>query len=196
MENTSLNLNSTRSDKFSLILSEIPSLPYIRKLGETQLEKNLEAQEGYTDFMLGLSSVELPGMSHTEEKVGGQFSPVSIEASTVEFDNLTTEIKVDADWFTYKVIYAWMNLIKNPFGYNIGTINELETSLFVDGKVLVRDNMTDSPFLEFNFTDLRPITLPALSFDYKTDEEMTLSVTWGFSTFELMDGSGNPILVT
>ena len=194
MENTSLNLNSTRSDKFSFVLAEIPSLPYLRNDGNSELERNLEKQEGYTDFMLGLSSVELPGMTHVEEKVGSQFSPISIDASTVEFDNLTTELKIDSNYFVYKVIYAWMNLIKNPFGYNIGNIQELETNLFVDGKILVRDNMDDKPFLEFNFIDLHPISLPSLAFDYKTDDELTISVTWGFTSFELMDGSGTPIL--
>ena len=194
MENTTLNLNSSRSDKFSLVLSEIPSLPYLRNTGETDIEKQLEQQEAYTDFMLGLGSVELPGMSHAEEKIGSQFSPISVNASTVEFDNLTTDIKVDASYFTYKVIYVWMNLIKNPFGYNSGTIREIETNLFVDGKVLIRDNMDNKPFLEYNFVDLRPITLPALTFDYKTDEELTISVTWGFTSFELLDGFGNPIL--
>jgi hypothetical protein len=194
MENSTLNLNASRSDKFIFVLSDIPSLSRISVDNDNELERNLENKEAYDNFMLGIHSVEIPGMNHTEQKISTPFSPISVGSMTVEFDALVTEIKIDANFFTYKVIHTWMNMIKNPFGFNETQINDTESNLYVDGTIMVNDNMDNRSILAFDFVDLHPISLPSLSMDYRTNDEMTISVTWGYTSYDLVDNRGTPIL--
>jgi len=194
MDNTSLNLNSSRSDKFSLVLSDIPSIQYVNEENPDEVERNLERNEGYDNFMLSLGSLDLPGITHGEEKVGSVFTAISESTMVSEFDSFTTEIKIDSAYYVYKLLFVWMLLIKNPYGYNQFPVARTEQEFFVDGSVLIRDNMENKPMLQFDFVDLRPISLPSLSLDYKTDEELTLSVTWGYTAFYLRNNRGEDIL--
>ena len=147
MENTSLNLNSARNDKFTFVLSEIPSISIVNTNSEDEMERNLEHKEGYDNFMLSIGSVEIPGLSLGDQKIGTMFSGISVTDMTLEFDPLVTEIKIDANYYAYKLIHTWMTMIKNPFGFNDMKTQDAETKLYVDGSIMVNDNMTNKSIM-------------------------------------------------
>lgn len=195
MENTNLNLNPSRPDKFKFVLSDIPSLSYINEATPDEFEQNIEKGEGYNNFLLSIMSVDLPGIVHNEEKVGTMFSSVSTNTMNVDFEVLTTDLKLDADFYIYKLLFAWMRLIKNPYGFNYANINETETKMFVDGSVIINDIMDNKGIMQYDFVDLRPIILPPLPLNYQDDTELRLNVTWAYTAFNIRNSRGEDLLL-
>lgn len=190
MENTSLNLNSIKNDRFSFVLSSIPSIDVVNSINENELERNIESKESYDNFLLGIMSVDLPSMDIPSTKVGTSFSPISVPTMEVEFGQLSTNIKMDSSFFIYKLLHTWMIMIKNPEGYNNKGIYDTSVDLFVDASLVINDTMENKPILSFDMTDLRPSSLPPLNFDYRSDEQIEMTVTWDFTTFELKNNRG------
>lgn len=190
MENTSLNLNSIKNDKFSFVLSSIPSIDKVNNINEDELERNIESKESYDNFLLGIMSIDLPSIDIPSTKVNTTFSPISVPTMEVEFGQLSTNIKMDSSLYIYKLLHTWMIMIKNPEGYNSQTNYDTSTNLFVDASLVINDTMSNKPILSFDMTDLRPSSLPPLSLDYRSDENIEITVTWDFTTFELKNNRG------
>jgi len=200
-DNSQLNLNRARSDKFSFILSDIPSSRLL--LGDsistmTSMEINRELIYDHNIFYLSLQSVNLPGISLGDATVQTMFSPQVHTDMRYTFDSLTTEVRLDNNYIIYQLMVLWLMLIKNPEGFN--QFNNLETfkKTTVRGTLIVRENIKEgddyNPVMTFDFIDLRPISIPQIPLNFSdTGNEISMSIGWQYSYFLPRDVYGQPL---
>jgi hypothetical protein len=153
-------------------------------------------------FRLSLQTVSLPGVSIGDSKLPTMFSPIALVDMVYSFDPLTTGIRIDSNYVVYKLMLLWLHLIKNPEGFNQFDNKKTFDITTVTGTIVVRGNLKDSvtsdyaPVMAFDFFDLRPISVPAISFDYSNEgEETPLDITWTYSYFMPRKANGDPISI-
>ncbi len=182
-ENSSLNINPARADKFYLIFGDIPSLSMLAPNELSEINKILITNEDKNFFHLGIKGVTLPGISLDEMNVNTTHMNIKDISMKYNFENLTTSIKLDSNFFIYKMISLWMMLMNNPEGYNQYASLKTFEKTAVNAVLVAKDNF-NNPVVSFEFYDLRPISLPSipLSFDNEGDE-IVLDVTWQYTYF-------------
>lgn len=199
--NQQLNLNRARLDKYSLILSSIPSAVLLSgsEIEEEMLKDIIDEENS---FRLSLQSVELPGVSLGESKLPTMFSPIALVDMVYNFDDLTTGIRIDSNYVVYKLMLLWLHLIKNPEGFNQFDNKKTFDVTTVTGTIIVRGNIKEDmssdyvPVMAFDFFDLRPISVPSISFDYSNEgDESPLAVTWTYSYFMPRKSNGDAISI-
>jgi hypothetical protein len=200
--NLEININRAHPDKFSLVLTEIPSSPL---LSASDTESNIMKSfiTDHNAFMLSLLSVDLPGLSIGEAKIPTMISPVAHVDMVYNWEPLTTEMRIDKNYITYKLLMLWMHLIKNPEAFNQFDAKETFRKTTTTGSIIVRDNLKDSldddysPIMSFDFFDLRPISISSLPLNYSNSgDEISLTVNWLYSYFMPRKHNGEAFSVT
>jgi hypothetical protein len=194
-ENQNLNLNRAKQDKFTLILSDIPSSVLLNPTGLTGSNLIYNNQSDRNAFALSLQSVEMPGVSLNESKVQGTHAAVSQTDMELTYDPFVTEVKIDENYVIYKLLVLWLYLIKNPEGYNQYDMSKTYERTYVQGTLIMNNNF-NTPVMEVDFYDLRPLQVPPMSLSYTGSEEMKISVTWAYSYFMPRDVNSTPISLT
>ena len=182
-ENTGLNLNPARLDKFTLVLGNIPSIPLLTPdelEGLNQIQH--ETQEKHF-FHLALKGVEIPGFSLGESKIDSMFNSVAEVDNKYTFENLTTEIRVDNNFLIYKMLMLWMLLTNRPDEFNQFGNADTKEKTFSQAILNLKDNF-NSTVISFEFYDLRPIVLPSIPMSYNNEgDEIVINVTWQYTYF-------------
>jgi hypothetical protein len=197
--NQQLNLNRARLDKYTLVLSTIPSAILLSG-SETEEDMLKDMMDEDNTFRLSLQTVDLPGVSLGESKIQTTFSPVAHVDMSYTFDAFTTGMRVDSNYIVYKLMLLWLHLIKNPEGFNQYDNKGTFEKTAVNGSLIVRGNIKDSidsdytPVMQVDFFDLRPISVPAIPFSYANEgDEISLNVTWIYSYFMPRKSNGDAI---
>jgi hypothetical protein len=183
-DNTDLNLNAARPDRFFLRFGIIPSLPLLSPPEASNLQKIILNQNDKEYFHLALKGVDMPGVSLEEIKIDTTYVPLADTTMKFTYEPLVTEIKLDSNYVVYKTLLFWLFLTKHPqllsnWGSSIKNFQETTTQ----ATLIITDNFKN-PILSFDFYELRPLSLPTIPFSYKTEgEEMTMQVTWSYSYY-------------
>lgn len=185
--NQEINLNRAHPDKFTFLLTHIPSSELlVSNKSENDLMRNLIYDQNA--FALSLLSVDLPGLSIGEAKIPTMLSPIAHVDMVNTYETLTTELRIDKHYIVYKLMILWMHLIKNPEEFTQFDAEEMFKRTTTTGTIVVRENIKDSveddyaPVMMFDFYDLRPINIPTLPLSYNNSgDEIGLSVTWTYS---------------
>jgi hypothetical protein len=187
--NFQLNLNRAHPDKFSLILTNIPSSELLSP-SDTENDIIQSFIDDHNAFMLSLQTVDLPGLSIGEQKIPTMLSPIAHVDMVNNWESLTTEIRIDKHYVVYKLMMLWIHLIKNPEQFNQFKADVTFERTTTTGTVVVRENVKDSleddysPVMAFDFYDLRPISISSLPLSYaNSGDDISLTVTWLYSYF-------------
>ena len=90
----------------------------------------------------------------------------------------------------------WIYLLKNPESYNQFDSRNTVDRLYTSANLIVFNNMRES-ILEFEFFDLRPVTVSPLPFRYGDEgQEVPLTVTWAYTYYMPRDIGGEEISLT
>jgi hypothetical protein len=193
-----LNINRAHPDKFSFILTDIPSSEL---LSDEEMEegRNRDLISDRNYFNLSLQAVELPGFSIGELSVPGMINRISHVDMVNNYDPMTTELRMDRDFLVYKLMILWMHLMKNPEEFTQFDAEETFKRTTTTGTILIRENVKDDmekefePVMSFDFFDLRPLSISSIPLTYANGaEDMTLSVTWIYSYFMPRKHNGDP----
>jgi hypothetical protein len=155
--------------------------------------KNLNFQEG-TAFRLSIKkipnviffckSVNLPGISISKVEQSTQFNPLLYPGGIIQTEDLSVNFQVSEDLENWKEIYKWIRSCSTYKDYN--DIVDLDKSLASDGTLFILSSKNNIN-LTVNFTNLFPISLNSLEFDYSDTEIVPLncSVSFAYSYYDL-----------
>lgn len=182
-DNSNLNLNPARGDKFFLSFGNIPSLVLLSPEELTSFQADLLQTEEKNYFHLSVRSAELPSMSLGENRVDTMFGSVAETSLKYEFQNFTTEIRMDNNFLIYKMLVLWMFLMNDPEGFNQFASQKTFDKTTSTAILTIKDNFLNS-VISFEFYDLRPIGLSSVPLSFINEgEEIVLSVTWQYTYF-------------
>jgi hypothetical protein len=182
-DNLDLNLNAARADKFWLIFGNIPSIQLLSPDEMTLAESIINQNNDKDYFHMGLKSATLPGVSLGELKIDTMLTPLAETDMKFTFDTFTTEIKMDSNYIIYKIILLWIFLTKQPEDFNQYAMKETFERVAVSANLAITNNFGDT-ILNFEFYELRPLSIPTIPLSYNTDgEDMTMEITWSYSYF-------------
>jgi hypothetical protein len=182
-DNVNINLNPARQDRFSFALGEIPSLKLLTPEELTEFQKYQSANDDKNFFYLGIKSVELPAISLGDTKIDNRFIAIAETDMKYTFENFTTEIRLDNNYFIYKMLVLWMFLMNRPDEYNENSSRKTFEDTAVEGILTMKDNF-NQPVISFQFIDLRPVALPSLPMTFaEGGNEIILNVTWQYTYF-------------
>jgi hypothetical protein len=182
-DNLDLNLNAARADKFFLVFGEIPSLQLLSP-DELDLAQSIITEKNDKDyFHMALRTVDLPGVSLGETKIETMLTPLAETDMKFTFDNLVTEVKLDSNYIIYKMILLWIFLTKRPEDFTQYGMKETFKRVTVDATLAVKNNFDDT-VLNFEFYELRPLSIPTIPLSYNSEgEDLTMQITWSYSYF-------------
>jgi len=182
-DNTNINLNPARQDKFFFALGDIPSTALLTASDLTSSQAIQMRIDDKNYYNLGLKGLQLPGLSIGELKIDTPFSPVSEVDMKYTYDTFSTTIKLDKDFLIYKMMILWMILIKQPDKFNqFGMLDTFDATA-TDGILTILNNFNE-PVISFEFYELRPISIPSIPLTYESDgEEISIDITWAYTYF-------------
>jgi len=182
-DNLNLNVNPARADKFYLTIGNIPSSILLtpKELTVFQTDQLINQEKNF--FYLGIKSLELPGLSLSDEKIDTMFNSVAETNNKYTFDPLTTEIKIDDNFLIYKMLFLWLFLINRPDEFNQFASGETFEKTSVTAILTITDSF-NNPTITFEFYDLRPIAIPNIPLSFTNEgEELTMNITWQYTYF-------------
>lgn len=192
-ENTQLNINRARVDRFQLLLSDMPSSQLLFPDGSSDTDNRMAQLNDREYFGLSLQTVDLPGLTLEGEKIGTRFVDIAERTMKLTYDSFTTEIRMDKKFRIYNLFALWIMMIKNPEGYNQFAMKETYDRCVVQGVLLIKDPMTEENLMQIDIFDLFPQTLPTINFNYTSEEEIALPITWHYSYWMPRTATGQPI---
>jgi len=191
-DNTNLNLNPARKDKFFFALGDIPSSVLLTPKETTEIQKRVAQIEDKHFYNLALKSLVMPGISLGEVKINTMFSPIAETDMKYTFEPLTTEIKMDKDYLIYKLLILWMILIKQPDTFNQFGMKKTFDKTATTGILTILNNFSE-PVISLEFYDLRPLSIPSIDLSYESEgEEITVNITWSYSYYMPRKATGLP----
>jgi hypothetical protein len=192
-ENTQININRARTDRFQLLLSDIPSSQLLFPDGADEMSNRMMQYNDKEYFALSLQSVEVPGLTLDGAKINTMFVPVAEKDMTLTYDSFTTEVRMDKRYRIYHLMVLWMMMIKNPEGFNQFAMKDTHDRTAVQATVIVKDPMTDGNLFQIDLFDVIPQSIPTLTLNYTTEDEVTFPITWHYSYWMPRTASGQPI---
>lgn len=146
-----------------------------------------EANNDVRNLALFLQSIEIPGVSVGTSNIGLMSSADMKTASgKMVFDDLTTVIQVDENFFIPRFFYYWLAAAANPEEFMKFTQVQYTKGFYVDGHLLLLDNNRDKT-VEIRFEGLHPKSISPIKLLNSDPDKVYLSVSWIYSSFVFAD---------
>jgi hypothetical protein len=193
LPNRSLNLNEARDDKFFLRLGNIPSAKLLTPTELGDIQKILAHGDDTEFFHLALSATNIPEVSLGELRYETMFTSVTDVDMKIKFGAFNTTITLDNEYLIYKMLVLWLFMIKNPEGFNQFDKSKTYKETSVSAELIVANNF-NKPVMAFQFFDLRPLSIPSIPLNYRSDgAPLNLEIPWAYSYFMPRTSSTEPI---
>ena len=189
--NIGLNVNRAKSDKFQLLLSDIPSSQLLFPKGGSESLFYRQELEDKNYFSLSLEGCDFPGITINEARIPPTFVSIAETDMTLTYDQFTTQLRMDADYKIYKLLVLWMYMIKNPEGYNQFNMAKTYEITNVDATLVLLNNMTGLGSMTIDLYGMRPLIIPTISLSYTNPEEIVFPVTWSYTYWMPRDANGD-----
>ena len=173
-------LNKSRADKFTLVFSLPPALRKIdSKTDRTTFNVNEDA------FQFSVFGAVVPEINVPAIQIGYGGSNLYQSAHAKEsFPPVTVDFTIDNGFNNYWVLYKWLDLMhdeKEGIFDADDIITDQAFSNYQTDMVLYGMDEYNNKRIEFTYTKAFPVVLGELSYNYRTAEEITSSMTFVYS---------------
>ncbi len=154
----------------------------IKKLERIDFDRVVEFNNDVRNFTLYLQSVTMPGLNLEYSTNATKFVDIKHVEGKLQFDNLTLDIMNDENWFIYRMILYWFYAGHNP--EELMKFNEFEyyQKFYVTGTLIILDNHYNK-VMEFEFTDLHPVSVNGIPLTDKDSTNIILNTEWVHTGF-------------
>jgi len=149
----------------------------IKKLKDIDQARIRELNNDVRNFTLYLQSVDIPSLNLEYSTNSTQFVDIKHVQGKLQFDDLNMEIMNDENWFIYRMLLYWFYAGFNPEERMKFTEYDYYKNFYVTGTLIILDNHY-SKVMEFEFTDLHPVSIRSIPMTDKDATKITLSTTW------------------
>lgn len=146
----SVELNKANPTNFELAFPLVPNQTHIGAAEE---------------LILNIHGVILPSFNIPNQESSWQNATRKIPSGPIEFEILTVQFVVDAQFKNWKVLYNWMRYIAN----NRDKMLEKYENYAIDATLRIIDNF-NTDILGIDFTGMWPTNLQEVSFSMKEGE--------------------------
>lgn len=196
--NNILEINEAHADNFYIVIPKLPTSPFVSSVfneltkinsvpttAQNQCESlnkqtlMREHNLDLTNFKLYLKSFTLPSINIADYDIPTQFATLK-RPSKISFTDLNTNLIVSENFLNYNIILYWLYALHNPEEYNKISGREMVETYFVDIYLIVTNNHREK-IAEYKFLDAFPKSLPPITFDNSSADNITVDVAWAHS---------------
>lgn len=190
--NRELLINEAHNNKFIFVLDRIPTSYLISKFANRAAEYCIENGRSPNDlfiqrlreenqdiqnFNLYLQSIDLPSLDLGYSVNPTQFVDIPHVQGKLDYGELSTVVKNDENWLIYELLYYWFLAGFNPEERMKYNEKEYYNRFYVGGTLIILDNHMEK-VKEFEFTDLHPVAMQAVTLTETEAQKIFLPITW------------------
>lgn len=149
----------------------------INKLKALDTNRLKEFNNDVRNFTLYLQSVDIPGLNLEYSTNATQFVDIKHVEGKLQFDDLNMVVLNDENWFIYRMLLYWFYAGFNPEERMKFKEYEYYKKFYVTGHLLILDNHYKK-VMEFEFTDLHPVSINSIPMTDKDSTNIVLNTTW------------------
>lgn len=188
-------LNKTLRDKWILLFVIPPALQRVVKM-----RNKAEGLIKKDSIQFSLSAVKLPNI--TVKAISQRFASGNLYVSSHSkdpFELLTIKFNIDNQYHNYISIYEWLNLLHDeveaiPDAHNMISSNWLDLESYWTTLKLYALDEYNKVKIRFDFTQAFPTNLTGIDYDYKSTDEIEVSVNFAFSQLQTDYSEINKVL--
>lgn len=203
--NTLLEINESHGCNFHLVISKLPTTPFIGSVfnkftkdtsslstgtsGISAIPQDCETvntthmrRESNLDmknFHLYLSDVTIPSISVNKVPIATFFSTMHTSGK-IDFSDLITTMMISENMLNYKIIQYWLFALHNPEEFNKISGRDMIDAFRSEIYLIITNNHKEK-VAEYKFLDSFPINLDSLPLTYKRAEKLVTNVVWAHS---------------
>lgn len=149
----------------------------IKKLQSIDMSRIKEFNNDVRNFSLYLQTVDIPGLNLEYSTNSTQYVDIKHVEGKLQFDDLSMEIMNDENWFIYRMLLYWFYAGHNPEERMKFNEKEYYEKFYVTGTLIILDNHYKK-VMEFEFTDLHPVSVRPISLTDKDATKIILNTSW------------------
>lgn len=159
----------------------------------TNFRLDVADNDGTKVFQSAVQSATIPSITISPTEINVQGSVNQAAGAAFQFDPLNVKILVDEDLNSYLEIFKWMISIIDY--RNLKSYSQFSGNLPKTVFVHILDNSKKNIVVTYKFNNAWPSVLGELNYEYtdETNTPMNCIVTFMYSTFDILDQSGNMI---
>lgn len=152
-----------------------------------QKEAYIEANNDVRNLALYLRAIDIPGVSVDSTNIG-MLSTTDLKTinGKMKFEELTTELQVDENFFIPRFFWYWLTAAANPEELMKYTQGEYSKLFYPDGHLILLDNNRDKT-IEIKFNKLHPKSISSIKLNSDAPNKAFITISWIYTGFVLAD---------
>jgi hypothetical protein len=202
--NSEVIINEFHANNYAFILDNIPVSFLLSKFNTACLQKSLgaspedyarfndieafkEAHNDVRNMALFIKSLELPGVSITEQSLPlSSITDQKFAGGKLVFDTLTTTLQVDENFFIPRFFQYWLIAAANPEKTMINNQSQYNKNFYPDGHLILLDNNRDKT-IEIKFNNVHPKSISSIKLGNEGPDKAFITVQWLYSGYVFAD---------
>jgi hypothetical protein len=158
---------------------------------DSQIFRNIEAIKEFNNDVRNLAlftqKVSIPGIRVDTNELG-MFSSANVKLAggKMKFDELTTTVQVDENFFIPRFFYHWLAAAANPEEIMKFNQHDYLVNFYTTGHLLLLDNNRDKT-VEIAFEGLHPLSISPIELGSDEPNKVFLTISWIYTSYVFAD---------
>jgi hypothetical protein len=201
--NSEVVINEFHANNFIFVLDSLPvsflaskfNTKCLQSLGPNpadyamfnNIEAYKEANNDLKTLALYLKSINIPGINVGTTNIGmNSVTDFRTVNGKMVFDELTTTLQVDENFFIPRFFWYWLTAAANPEEIMKYNQYDYTKNFYPDGHLILLDNNRDKT-IELKFNKIHPKSVSSIRLDYSEPKKAFIDVSWIYTGFVLAD---------